>query len=108
MIFTKCVGTYLQVPQVPNFIAIPSSRILVLVNIFHLAIDLKLEPPLIGQMEQADEAEASANLLHLILGIRLLQTGDDGCERSSLCGVRRRSLVYVLFDRESARQYTKQ
>lgn len=98
------MGTYLQIPQVPNLAAIIISRDLIFIVLLDFAIDLKFEPTLIGQMEQADKAEAGADLVHLVLRVRLLQTGDDRRERSSLRGICRLLLICVLLNHESADQ----
>lgn len=85
-------GTHPQIPNIANF------RILVIGNngVFAFAAILQLETALVCKVQKADETEARADLVHLILRIRLLQARDDVIEHSSLGWVRSWTDVRIL------------
>ena len=86
---TDCKGTeaYLQVPKIADLLLFDLGLHRGSVFVFVLAVDLEFEPALVGKVQETDEAEGRADLIHLVLWIRSVQPRDDGSERTAIVRV---------------------
>ncbi len=73
------MDAHFQIPQITHF-AVFHFGVHGVVIVLGLSIHLELETTLVGKMQQTDEAETCADFVHLVFRIRLVQTGNDGCE----------------------------
>ena len=102
MMQTEGEDVYLETPKI-SYPVIPFLGLLFVLCTRALP-NLNPQSTLIGQMEQTNKTEARADVLHLVLRVRLSQVRDDGVEHPMFIWVRQAvfilSVIHVLVGKE--------